>query len=338
MAEEKQNCKHNSWQGLQMQATTNESVSQETDPILQLKRALLPIDEYAARQGLSRRAVEQHVQSGIIQIRKCKGKSYVVDVPLSPYHHTPEELALMEEEPEMTAPTIEQPAQSTDAAHAKTISARTAPIKGVSQRTQIPYSDPSRPGSLGTAAWTKRTRKVVAAASTACLLAVIMASFWLYTNQTLHDGRLDKAFATIQTVHNNAIQTSQQLAALQTNLVESTAELQSVKSELSNTTAEVTNLQNELKRISQNLETTANEPLGSTPKVTEFRNLLNNTRAEVQTLRSQIALTSESFETTKQQNAKALGLLRSQIQQLTTLLNELANSSQSPTESDASDE
>jgi len=338
MAEETQNYRDNSWQGLQMQATTNESVSQETNPILQLKRALLPIDEYAARQGLSKRTVEQHVQSGIIQIRKYKGKIYVVDVPLSPYHNTPEELALMEEDPEMTAQAIEQPAQSTDASRAKTISDETARIKSVSQRTQIPYSDSSRPSILSTATWTKRTRRIVAIASTACLVAVIIAGFYLYINQTIHGDRLDKAFATIQTVHNNSVQASQHLAGLQTNLVESTAELQSVRNELNKTTAEVTNLQNELKRISQSLETTGNESPGSAPHLTELTSLLNKTRAEVQTLRSQIALTSESLETTEQQNARALEQLRAQIQQLTTLLNTLAKNSQTPTESDTSDE
>ena len=322
-----------------MEATTNESVSQKTDPILQLKRALLPIDEYAAQQGLSRRTVEQHIQSGTIQIRKYKGKTYVVDVPLSPYYHnTPEEIALMEEDAEMTAHTIEQPAQSTDATHAETISGETARVKSVSQQTQIPHRDSSRPGIANAAGWTKRTRKVVAVSSTACLLAVIIGSFWLYINQTIHAHRLDKAYATIQTVHNNAIQSSQQLAGLRTNLVESTAELQSVRSELNNTEAKVTNLQNELKRINQSLETTGNEPPGSAPQVTEFRNLLNNTRAEVQSLRSQITLTSDSLETTKKQNTKMLEQLRGQIQQLTTLLNELAKSSQTPADSDTTDE
>jgi hypothetical protein len=338
LAEERQNYRHNSWQALQMKTTTNESVFRETNPILQLRRTLLPIDEYAARQGLSRRTVQQQVQSGIIQIRKYKGKTYVVDVPLSPHHHTPEELCLMEEDSEMTASTIEQPAQSTDATHAETISGRTAGVKSASQCTQIPFSDPLQPGILSTAKWTKRTRKVLAVASTACLLAVIMASFWLYTNQTIHGDRLDKAFATIRTVHYNSIQTSQQLAALHTNLAESTAELQSVRNELNKTMAQVTGLQKELKRIKQGLETSGNEPPGSAPQVTELTNLLNKTRAEVQTLRSQIALASESLGTTKQQTTRALDLLRAQIQQLTALLNELAKNRQSPTDPNGPEE
>ena len=338
MAEETQNYKQNAWQGLHMEATTNESVSQGRNPILQLKRPLLPIDEYAARQGLSKRTVEQHVQSGTIQVRKYKGKTYVVDVPLSPYHDAPQELAPIEEDPKMTTHTFEQPAQSTDAAHARTISDETTRIEGPPQRTQIRHSDPPRPSFLNAAAWTTRTRKVVAAASTACILAVILAGFYLYTSQTIQADRLDDAFATIQTVHNNSIQSSQQLAALQASLVDSTAELQSVKTELNKIAPEVASLQTELKRINQKIEAAAKEPPGSTPEVSDFRNLLNKTRAEVQTLRTQITLTSENLEATKQESAKALGLLRGQIQQLTTLLNKLAKTSQAPAEPNTPDE
>ena len=338
MAEETNSYKHSSWQGLQMQATTRESVSQETSSVLQLKRALLPIDEYAARQGLSRCAVEQRVQSGIIQIRKCKGKTYVVDVPLSPYHHTPEGLPLMEEDPEMSTCVIEQPTHSTETTHADRISDEPPRIESVSQGVPTPRSEPSRSGIVSTATWSRRARRVVAVSATACLLAVIIAGFYLYINQTTYSDRLDKAYATIQTVHNNSVQAGRQLAALQTNLIDSTAEFQSVKNELNKTTARVTNLQNELKRIGQSLETTTNKSPGSTAQITELGNLLNNTRAELQTLRSQIAQTDQSLETIKQQNATALERLRGQIQQLTTLLSELAKNSRPPTDPNTTDE
>jgi peptidoglycan hydrolase CwlO-like protein len=321
-----------------MQATTRESVSQETSSVLQLKKALLPIEEYAARQGLSRCAVEQRVQSGIIQVRKCKGKTYVVDVPLSLHPHTPEGLSLMEGNPEMNTCVIEQPTQSADTTHADRISDGPPPIESVSQGIPIPRADPFQSGILSMVAWSRRARRVVAVAATACLLAVIIAGFYLYINQTTYSDRLDRAYATIQAVHNNSVQTNQQLAALQTNLVDSTVEFQSVKNELNKTTARVTNLQNELKRVGQSLETTENMSPGSTAQITELRNLLNNTRAELQTLRSQIAQTDQSLETIKQQNATALERLRGQIQQLTTLLSELAKNSRPPTDPNATDE
>ena len=59
--------------------------SGEASPILQLKRSLLPIDEYAAREGVSREIVEKCGQLGIVQIRRYKGRTFVVDIPLGPY-------------------------------------------------------------------------------------------------------------------------------------------------------------------------------------------------------------------------------------------------------------
>jgi len=68
-----------------MKPATGQTILQEAPPALQCKRSLLPIDEYAAREGLSRDIIEECGRLGIIQIRKYKGKTFVVDVPLSPY-------------------------------------------------------------------------------------------------------------------------------------------------------------------------------------------------------------------------------------------------------------
>ena len=68
-----------------METSPDQRNSEEVEATLQLKRALLPIDEYAAREGLSRGIVEECGKLGVIQIRRYKGKTFVVDVPLSPY-------------------------------------------------------------------------------------------------------------------------------------------------------------------------------------------------------------------------------------------------------------
>jgi Skp family chaperone for outer membrane proteins len=70
--------------GLMMETMENEFISQDTGPILQLKRPLMPIDQYAAREGVSPGILEQCGKLGIVQIRKYKGQTYVVDVPISP--------------------------------------------------------------------------------------------------------------------------------------------------------------------------------------------------------------------------------------------------------------
>lgn len=73
-----------------METPVNETISQEAGPTLQLKKSLLPINEYAAREGVSRSIVEECGKLGIVQIRRYKGKTFVVDVPLSPYPYTSE--------------------------------------------------------------------------------------------------------------------------------------------------------------------------------------------------------------------------------------------------------
>jgi len=301
-----------------MEIGTNETVSQGTHPILQVKRPLLPIDEYASREGVSRRTVEERVDSGIIQIRKYKGKTYVVDVPLSPYHHAPHELCLLEEDPKME---IQFSQQSTD-----------------SYQDQVPDTDPPRSSVFTSSTWTKRIQHVAAVTSLACLFAVILASLWLYINQTIHRDRIDQAYASIEEAYKNSIQTSQQLAALQNNLLESTAELESLKSELGSTKGQVTNLHKELNRVSQALEAAAGKPADSTEQATNLRNLLGNTRAEVQGLSNEITLVNQRLETTQQQNAKTLEELRGQIQNLTTLLSALAEKTQVVTDSEIPDE
>ncbi len=78
-----------------METAPNQATSQfaeclstaETAATLQLNRPLLPIDEYATREGVSRGIVEECGRLGIVQVRKYKGKRYVVDVPLSPYRY-----------------------------------------------------------------------------------------------------------------------------------------------------------------------------------------------------------------------------------------------------------
>ncbi|MHC4757948.1 MAG: hypothetical protein ACYTE8_04770 [Planctomycetota bacterium] len=62
---------------------TNGSI--ESEPILQVNRSLIPLEEYAAREGVSVSIVYECSRTGIVQIRKNKGKCYVVDVPLNPH-------------------------------------------------------------------------------------------------------------------------------------------------------------------------------------------------------------------------------------------------------------
>jgi hypothetical protein len=60
----------------------DERAAQKAAPVSHFSRKLVPLDEYAARQGISSDIVEKQGQLGVIQIRKFKGQKFVVDVPV----------------------------------------------------------------------------------------------------------------------------------------------------------------------------------------------------------------------------------------------------------------
>ncbi len=58
-----------------------DTATQQVGQTTHFKRALVPLDEYAASRGLSSDIIEQQGQLGVVQIRKFKGQKFVVDVP-----------------------------------------------------------------------------------------------------------------------------------------------------------------------------------------------------------------------------------------------------------------
>jgi len=69
-----------------MEETVKDNVLQDEGATLLLNRPLVPIDEYADRESVSTGLIEECGRLGVIQLRRYKGKTFVVDVPLSyPY-------------------------------------------------------------------------------------------------------------------------------------------------------------------------------------------------------------------------------------------------------------
>ena len=71
--------------------TGGDTAVQKAESSSHFKRNLVPLHEYATRQGISSDIVEQQGQLGVIQIRKFKGQKFVVDV-------SPEQLSEFENE------------------------------------------------------------------------------------------------------------------------------------------------------------------------------------------------------------------------------------------------
>ncbi|MHC4911698.1 MAG: hypothetical protein ACYTE5_01685 [Planctomycetota bacterium] len=117
-----------------MTTDTNNGTSRQTARSLHLNKSLVPIDEYAAREGLSRDLVEECGKLGIVQLRTYKGETFVVNVPISPY------LCLSE--------TAEEPARPTDkntrAQKISELMQRVASEKSISQK-KPPMAVPEGP-------------------------------------------------------------------------------------------------------------------------------------------------------------------------------------------------
>jgi hypothetical protein len=64
------------------ETTAGDTATQKAESTSHFRRELVPLDEYAAREGISSDIVEQQGQLGVIQIRKFKGRKFVVDVPI----------------------------------------------------------------------------------------------------------------------------------------------------------------------------------------------------------------------------------------------------------------
>ena len=119
-----------------MTSSPNETVLEDIQPLLQLKRPLLPIGKYAAREGVSRSIVEEYGRLGIVQIRKYKGRTYVVDVPLSPYLPVPKGLQILQESHETASPVAERRGQPVD---------KTSQVKKISELVPPSLSSSTSP-------------------------------------------------------------------------------------------------------------------------------------------------------------------------------------------------
>ena len=311
-----------------MGTTTNEKISQEAEPTLQLEKPLLPIDEYAAREGISRELVEECGELGIVQLRKYKGKTFVVDVPLSPYYHTPEITA------EPTQP-IDKTAQANNISKSAQkiipdVPKTTDETKEKLELAEITQDNGIEFGLLAAQVKSKRIWQIAALVSIVLLFATLFGNLWLYMNRKTQAYRLGLAHAEIQKAYNNSIQLKQQIEILQNELSNSRAEVGRLQNELDNFRAEAGRLQNQLdssraevRRLQNQLDSSRaevgllqNQLDTSRAEVGLLQNQLDTSKAEVRTIRNELARVKQNLKTIQERNAKAVERLNKQIQKL----------------------
>lgn len=265
-----------------MQTTTNETISQQSGPTLQLKRSLLTIGEYAASQGLSIGIVNECSKLGIVQIRKHKGKTFVVDVPLAPYLYTPETTGRAAQPVDKAAQTrrisdlVRKIIPDTPDKHpAETINEQiqtpdleileiddeflelideAAETEEEPELTLTSRDNEVQFALLTSQARSRRAWQVAGFFLMVSLFMVLLGSFWLYMDRKIQLNGLERAYASIQEIHKNSRQADQRAEALRNKLAGSRVELEHVRNELDNSGVQLKTTQKELTAVRQKLK------------------------------------------------------------------------------------
>jgi len=343
-----------------MRASPNDTVLQEAKPILQLKRPLLPIDKYAARQRVSTKIVEKYGRLGIVQIRKYKGKTYVVDVPLSPYYPTSEGV-----HPAGTTGGVQTLQESHKSQIPREMVSQATgkhrqPVDKSSQVKKIPELDQkSTRGTRKIAAQPIRPNIEPSKAETMSILAKsLFREVFKTKNQfvakirhkvshsesTSNPAQIPKNSRRQFDIYAEQARTQRawQVAAVSLIGCLFAAFLACLwlymnqkvhRGRLDQTYASIQNVYDDFVRTSQHLATLQSKLVESTAELEWVKNELNNTKAGSESMRSELTQVKQGLERVQQYNTAALGQLREQLQQLTTQLGKFINNSQTLSDS-----
>ena len=154
----------------------------ETQTIEQKSERIIPIDDFARQQQLSRRTVDRYIQIGRIKARKIKGKTFVVDSQIEP------DIGQLE--------TTQKPQSSTT---------QTVQPKMTPKITPMTKLDWAQFGLLTAHARAKRIWQVVALVSIVCFIAAAAAAGWSFSNRRIQLERQVRILSKVQREHNRLI-------------------------------------------------------------------------------------------------------------------------------------
>lgn len=276
-----------------MQKTEQMTDSQLLGPTLKLKKALLPIEEYAARERLSTDVIEKCGKLGIIQIRRFKGKTFVVETPYPPFN------GIDEIDPEPTQPAdeteqaqkISEPAagatdEKADAVDQELEKNDVSELLKLFHDKELPFED-----LLASQIKAKKICQKIAVASVVFALIVLFAGLWFYAGRKMWLTDSTISYAGLQPKINNSEITASQVEALQGQLQNSGTQIENLKSQLEDSRAQIETLENQLQ----------NSTLKTGPMHAELANSL----AELKSVQDKFVRAREDFESLKSQNAGA---------------------------------
>ncbi len=345
-----------------MKAGANETFGEEAASILQLERPLLPIDKYAAREGLTRAIVEECGRLGILQLRKYKGKTYVVDVPLSPYHPACEGDPILQESHNMATQTTPKSTgggktinKNTQAQKISEGSRKLVPSQVEGARSQLNQKiapdahkiigQPAKSNIESARGGSALAKSMFCKASQIKRQLIGKIKHETTENFQFPISNLEIENRSFSGLTEQARATrAWQVAAVSLMICLIAAFLTGLwlymnqrihRSRLDQASANIKNVYDDSVRTSQQLATFQSQLVESTAELEGVKNELNNTKAEtesiqaeVKSLRHEITKVRQNLETIQQNNIAALEQLKEQFQQLTAQLSEFIQNTQ----------
>ena len=222
----------------------NQTTQQEQEgPILHLGKKLILIDEYSERTGLSKGLLEQYGRIGIVQIRRFKGESFVVDVPsrmrfsdaetkaieelIDAHNRACQTKKLTELVAKITSsPKAEEalPVQIPDLKLFENAAADYGPIEKKTVSRILHLVSRLTPGKIR---FTNNDslRQAVTVFAVTFVLVSIYASFWVLTAGKIQAGRFARAHETIQEIISESERTELKIQSVQNQLDNSISQI-----------------------------------------------------------------------------------------------------------------
>jgi hypothetical protein len=284
-----------------MQTATDKTVLKKNVSMLRLlglQRPLVPIEEYADREGVSVDIVEQCVKLGILQTRKFRDKTFVVDTLFSSHLY-------INENADETSKPIEQakqvkkifelvrkatPQPSTEIkeptipCHSKPIEPPGRPVHRPqikrpevvaesTKKVEKPVPEKQKPTTakkpqenlcslevlLAAQAKSRRIWQIVALSSAAAGCVLLFVLLLFYADYKVQLSRFDRTYTIVQSSLNEAGQISTTAKELQNELDRSNAELGRLGHTLERSRVQVRRLESELDTASLELGRTEND-------------------------------------------------------------------------------
>jgi len=248
-----------------MKSTWQQTTGQTDFATLHLKKSLLPIDEYARRRGLSTDKVENFGRLGIVKIRKYRGKTFVVDVPVSPYVDGGENKQAEEFDSAAQSQKIAELVRKVGSDKTGVSESKTKPSGPVEawpivkshradtrRHSNVVVPEAASPLKefqlriLSGQARLARNWRIAATFLFACIFALGLFSLGLYLDRQIQIQKVDSTYATLRSVHDDFLEANSRLEELQSRLDFYGLQLNRTKTRLRESAARIKQLRDNL--------------------------------------------------------------------------------------------